>query len=112
MNHATISGRLVDDPKTSEKGPARIRVEVRKRVKDKETQEFKFVPAGFFTVVAWGELKSRVATLAKGQLVMVGGRLETSSYEKDGQKRYETEIVADEVTVAIEAPVLAGGEDW
>ncbi len=35
--------------------------------------------------------------LAKGRQVYVEGRLKTTSYEKDGQKRYSTDIVADVV---------------
>jgi single-strand DNA-binding protein len=35
--------------------------------------------------------------LAKGRQVYVEGRLHTSSYDKDGQKHYKTEIVADTV---------------
>ncbi len=35
--------------------------------------------------------------LSKGRQVYVEGRLKTSSYEKNGEKRYSTEIVADTV---------------
>jgi single-strand DNA-binding protein len=35
--------------------------------------------------------------LTKGERVLVEGRLQTSSYEKDGVKRYKTEIVASDV---------------
>lgn len=35
--------------------------------------------------------------LAKGARVLVEGRLQTSSYEKDGSKRYKTEVVATDL---------------
>jgi len=35
--------------------------------------------------------------LAKGSSVLVEGRLHTSSYEKDGSKRYTTEVIASEI---------------
>jgi single-strand DNA-binding protein len=35
--------------------------------------------------------------LSKGERVLVEGRLKTSSYEKDGVKRYKTEVVASDV---------------
>ena len=35
--------------------------------------------------------------LAKGRSVYVEGRLQTRSYDKDGQKHYATDIVADRV---------------
>lgn len=35
--------------------------------------------------------------LGKGRLVAVDGRLQVRSYEQDGQRRYVTEVVADDV---------------
>lgn len=35
--------------------------------------------------------------LKRGDRVIVEGRLQTSSYEKEGQKHYSTEIIASEV---------------
>jgi single-strand DNA-binding protein len=37
--------------------------------------------------------------LTKGERVFVEGRLETSSYEKDGEKRYRTEVVASNIVL-------------
>lgn len=48
-------------------------------------------------IVAWGKLAERCALLTKGQTVYVEGKLTTRSYEKDGQKRYITEVVANYV---------------
>ncbi len=47
-------------------------------------------------VVLWGRLAEIAGEyLAKGKSVYVEGRLQTREYEKDGVKRYTTEIVAD-----------------
>jgi single-strand DNA-binding protein len=35
--------------------------------------------------------------LSKGSRVLVEGRLQTSSYEKDGVKRYKTQVIASDV---------------
>lgn len=43
--------------------------------------------------------------LAKGRAVCVEGRIQTRSWEKDGQKHYKTEIVADRVVF------LGGGKE-
>jgi single-strand DNA-binding protein len=62
--------------------------------KNKEPQE----RTEWHTVVIWGpraEGLSRV--LSKGTGLLVEGTLRTSSYEKEGQKRYRTEIHAREV---------------
>jgi single-strand DNA-binding protein len=50
-------------------------------------------------VTAWGKMADMVETeLQKGSFVSVEGRLSTRSYiDKNGQKRYATEIVANEV---------------
>ena len=44
--------------------------------------------------------------LKQGQMAMVEGRLQTRSWEQDGQKRYRTEIVADRVQFG---PKAGGG---
>lgn len=51
----------------------------------------------FFDVTAFGTLAEHVAELPKGCRVMVIGRLEQRSWEKDGEKRSKVEIVADEI---------------
>ena len=46
--------------------------------------------------VAWGKLAEIDGSyVEKGKLVYVAGRMQTREYEKDGAKRYSTEIVVD-----------------
>ena len=53
----------------------------------------------YVDVVAWGPLGERVAQyLTKGRPALVSGRLQSSSWEKDGQKRTKVEVVAQDVT--------------
>lgn len=42
--------------------------------------------------------------LSKGSSVLIEGRLQTSSYEKDGSKRYTTEVIASEICLGGRAP--------
>lgn len=51
----------------------------------------------FFDVTAFGTLAEHVAELPKGCRVIVVGRLEQSTWEKDGEKRSKVAVVADEV---------------
>ena len=52
--------------------------------------------ADFIRVVTWRRLAEICNQyLKKGKLVAVDGRLQIDSYEKDGEKRYSSEIVAD-----------------
>lgn len=55
-------------------------------------------------VVLWGN-EGVVQYLQKGKQVYIEGRLQTRSYEKDGEKRYQTEVVAEEVIL------LSGSKD-
>lgn len=52
----------------------------------------------FITVLVWGKAAESCATfLKKGRQVLVEGRLQFRSWEKDGQTRSVHEIVADRV---------------
>lgn len=49
--------------------------------------------------VAWGGLAERVAQyLNKGRRCLVQGRLQSRSWEQEGQKRSKVEVVANDVT--------------
>ena len=53
----------------------------------------------YVDVVAWGPLGERVAQyLSKGRPALVSGRLQSRSWEQDGQKRSKVEVVANDVT--------------
>ncbi len=59
----------------------------------------------FIDVVAWGSLGERVAQyLTKGRPALVSGRLQSRSWEQDGQKRSKVEVIAQDVTF------LGGGQ--
>jgi single-strand DNA-binding protein len=54
-------------------------------------------------VTIWGRRAEALGKfLQKGDSLFVEGRLQTSSYEKNGEKRYSTEIVANNI-------ILSGG---
>lgn len=53
----------------------------------------------YVDVVAWAALGERVAQyVTKGRPVLVNGRLQSRSWEQDGQKRSKLEVVAQDVT--------------
>jgi len=54
-------------------------------------------------VTVWGKRGEALAKiLGKGDRIFVEGRIQTSSYEKNGEKRYSTDIIANNI-------ILAGG---
>ena len=53
----------------------------------------------YVDIVAWGPLAERVSQyLTKGRRALVQGRLQSRSWEQDGQKRSKLELVANDVT--------------
>lgn len=52
----------------------------------------------FFDVEIWGKLAAVVADHSgKGRKVLIEGRLKVEQWEKDGQKRYATKVVAENI---------------
>jgi single-strand DNA-binding protein len=52
-------------------------------------------------VTVWGRRAEALGKiLQKGDSLFVEGRLQTSSYEKNGEKRYSTEVVANNVVLS------------
>lgn len=61
-------------------------------------------------IVAWRKLAEICGEwLKKGKRVYIEGRLQTRNYEKDGVKRYITEIVADQLIMLDGAPRSTNG---
>lgn len=60
-------------------------------------------------VTVFGQMAEYTASsLEKGSRVIVVGKLDISSYEKDGQKKYTTKILADEIGLTCRFnPVMA-----
>ena len=53
----------------------------------------------YIDITAWGPLGERVSQyLTKGRRCLVQGRLQSRSWEQDGQKRSKVEVLANDVT--------------
>jgi single-strand DNA-binding protein len=53
------------------------------------------------SVTVWGKRGEALGKiLAKGSSLFIEGRIQTSSYEKNGEKRYSTDIVANNIILA------------
>ena len=66
--------------------------------------EIRYTPAGSAVVdiTCWRDLAENVAaSLVKGNRVVVYGRLDYQSWEKDGQRRSKVEVVADDVAPSL-----------
>lgn len=94
MNRFDLLGRLTKDVELSKAGEvsvARFTVAVNRPYKNKAGER----ETDFIQVKAWRELAENLSKFVKkGDLVRIEGRVETSNYEKDGEKKYVTEFVA------------------
>lgn len=106
MNNVTLMGRLTRDPELryaqgSNMAVARFSLAVDKNLSRDKRQEMesKGQPtADFINIVAFGKLGENIAKYTgKGLRVLVNGRIQTSSYMKDGERRYSTDILASTV---------------
>ena len=100
MNKAIICGNLGRDPELKYIGSGHavcsLNVATTSRYKDKSGawQD----KTEWHRVKVWGKSGENCAKyLGKGSKVLIEGRIETSSWEKNGQKQYTTEIIADRV---------------
>ena len=66
-------------------------------MRDGEWQE----ETSFFNVVAFGPMGENVADLPKGARVVVFGRLNQRTWEKDGEKRSTVEVTADDIGASL-----------
>jgi len=99
MNRVTLVGRLTAKPELRYTGSnlpyARFTIAVNRTFRNNEGQ----TEADFINVIVWRKQAENVCNfLDKGRLVSVDGRLQTGSYtDKDGNRRYTTDVVADSV---------------
>jgi single-strand DNA-binding protein len=95
LNQVTLIGNLGRDPEgfdTRNGRGCRLSVATTYKPKDGEEQ------TEWHRVILFGQPADfALDYLAKGRQVFVQGRLKTSSYEKDGQKHYATDIIASRV---------------
>jgi len=98
----TVVGNLTADPELrftpSGAAVASFTVASTPRTFDKQSNEWKDGETLFMRCSIWREAAENVAeSLAKGNRVIVQGRLVQRSFEKDGQKRTVVEMQVDEV---------------
>ena len=99
MNRVELIGRLTRDPElrytSSNIATARFTLAVNRPFQSQNGEN----GTDFINIVVWRKQAENVKKyVSKGSLVSVEGRIQTGSYEKDGQRIYTTDVVADNVT--------------
>lgn len=98
MNKVILMGRLTRSPEVRYSqgaepvAVARYTLAVNRRFKRKDEPEADFIPCVAFGKS--GEFAEKY--FRKGQLVGVIGRLQVRSWDKDGERRYATEVIIEE----------------
>jgi single-strand DNA-binding protein len=95
MNNVSLAGRMTKncELKYTQEGKAigNFTIAINKRYKKDE--------ANFINCVAFGKTAELISEyVRKGHLFGITGSIETSSWEKDGQKHYKTEVAVDQIT--------------
>lgn len=100
LNQINIMGRLTKDPELRRTGSgtavASFTIACDRDFRNKESGEKE---TDFIDCVAWGSTAEFLEKyFSKGRMIVVSGRLQKRNYtDKDGNKRYATEVVADSV---------------
>ena len=99
MNRVMLIGRLTAKPELRYTGSnipyARFSVAINRTFSNSQGQR----ETDFINVIIWRKQAENVCNfLDKGSLISVEGRLQSNSYDdKDGNKRYSLDVVADNV---------------
>lgn len=100
MNKACLTGRLTAKPELrytdTNVAYARFNLAVNRNFTNEQGER----EADFIGCVAWKKTAETVANhLDKGSQIGVEGRIQTGSYDdKDGNKRYTTDIIVENIT--------------
>lgn len=107
MNNCILIGRLTRDPELKflpGNGTAvtNFTLAIDKQLSKDKKAEFEskgYPTADFINIVVWGRMAETSAQyLAKGRRTAVQGRIQSRTYDdKDGNRRYVTEVVAERV---------------
>lgn len=107
MNSVQLLGRLTKDPEmrtknASDTAMVRFSIAVDKQLSREKKKEFESngkPTADFINCIAWGGTAEAIAKYtAKGNRILVQGRIQTGSYQADdGSKRYTTDVVVANV---------------
>ncbi|SNX54142.1 single-stranded DNA-binding protein [Thermoanaerobacterium sp. RBIITD] len=99
LNKVILIGRLTKDPveHNTQSGHKAVRftLAVDRNFKDANGNK----QADFISVVAWNQLADFIVKYCKkGKEIAIVGRLQTGSYTgQDGQKRYTTDVVVEDI---------------
>jgi single-strand DNA-binding protein len=102
LNRVILLGNLGADPelKVTSGGNAVLKLSLATNESYVDKNNVRQERTEWHRLTVWGKRAEGLAKfLQKGHQLFVEGRLQTSSYEKNGEKRYSTDIVVNNVIV-------------
>ena len=103
LNRVLLLGNLGADPelKVTQGGQAVLKLRLATTESYLDKSNTRQERTEWHSITVWGRRGEALAKiLAKGRSIFVEGSLRTSSYEKDGEKRYRTEVIANNIILA------------
>lgn len=100
LNRVLLLGNLGADPelRVTQGGEAILKLRLATTENYLDRNNARQERTEWHQITMWGKRGEALAKfLQKGDRLFVEGRIQTSSYEKDGEKRYRTEVVATNV---------------
>lgn len=105
LNQVTLFGRLTKDPdlRYSQSGMANVYITIAvdrgmSKEKRQEAQANNQPTADFIACKAFGKTAEMLGNyFHKGNRILVEGRIQTGSYEKEGQRVFTTDIIVNRV---------------
>lgn len=103
LNRVILQGRLVADPELRHTqnniAVATYRIAVDRNYATRDANGNRQSQADFINIVSWRQAAEFVAKyFTKGSMILVEGQLQVREYtDRDGNRRYQTEVVTDNI---------------
>ncbi|MBQ3142223.1 MAG: single-stranded DNA-binding protein [Bacilli bacterium] len=99
LNQTILVGRLTKDPELLETDNGKKRTSFVLAVSRQYKNTEGTYDTDFIRCILWNNIAAKTCDYCKkGDIVGIKGRLETSSYEKDGEIKYSCDVIAEKVT--------------
>lgn len=98
MNKVILIGRTTNDPSLiytqTGKAVSKVTIAVDRKYKDASGENH----TDFIPLVVWGKLAEVIANyVTKGKKIAIEGEIQVRQYDKDGERRYMTEVVCSDI---------------
>lgn len=99
LNQVVLVGRLTTDPTCSSLENGKKRTTINLAVSRSYKNTDGTYDTDFINCILWNGIAENTCEYCKkGDIVGIKGRLQTSSYEKDGITKYVTDVIVEKVT--------------